>query len=245
MATLQSAERVVQAIEYLAEHETARLDDVAQAIGVHKSNALRLLSTLRSLDWVELDHSRTQYSIGPRLISIGQAAIEGLELHKALALAEDFRDLTGETVHVSVPHGDRMLVVGRVDSYQPLKVTCEVGTEDPLHSTAVGKVYLATLPNGQLAEVVERLDLLPNTPTTVTTAEALVEEVELTKKRRYAINNEEGRPGTVAVAVAMRFAPMAPILALSSTGPSHRFTYDDVERIVPRLLELVEPYQAL
>lgn len=245
MTTLQSAERVVQAIEYLAKHGTARLDDVAQTIGVHKSNALRLLSTLRDLDWVEVDHSRTQYSIGPRLITIGQAALEGLELHKALSLAEDFRDLTGETVHVSIPHGNRMLVVGRVDSYQPLKVTCEVGTEDPLHSTAVGKVYLATLPPEELTGVIEKLDLLPTTPTTVTTAEALTEEVELTKKRRYAINNEEGRSGTVAVAVAMRFAPMAQVLALSSTGPSHRFTLDDVERIAPALLELVEPYQAL
>jgi DNA-binding IclR family transcriptional regulator len=242
---LQSAERVVRVVEHLAEHETARLDEVASAIGVHKSNALRLLATLRALDWVVLEESRTQYSLGPRLISIGQAATAGLELHKALALAEDLRNLTAETVHVSVPQGNRMMVVGRVDSLQALKVTCEVGTEDPLHSTAVGKVYLATLSDEQVGETVSQLELLPSTPSTLATPEELLDEVRLTRQRRYAINDEEGRPGTVAMAVALRFAPVTPILALSPTGPSHRFTPSVIEELAPRVLELVEPYQAL
>ena len=36
--------------------------------------------------------------------------------------------MTGETVHIAVPHGDRMLIVGRVDSLNPLRVSCEIGT---------------------------------------------------------------------------------------------------------------------
>lgn len=245
MSVLQSVSRVIRAVEFLAERESARLDEVAAEIDVHKSNALRLLATLRAHNWVAVDDTRTLYSIGPRLASIGRAAVAGLELHKALSLAEDLRDLTGETVHVSMPHGDKMLVVGRADSPNALKVTCDVGTEDLLHSTAVGKAYLASLSDAALEELLESLDLAPITPATLSTPEALREDVASIRERHYATNLQEARRGTSALAVALRFGPFTPVLCLSITGPAERFTRAVMGRMAPDILELVAPHQAL
>lgn len=245
MAELQNAARVVQVIEHLTEVGTARLDEVAEVLGVHKSNALRLLATLRAYGWVTVNAQRTHYSLGPRLISIGQAAIPDVQLQKTLAIAEEIRDLTGETVHVSVRSGDLMLVVGRVDSFNALRVTCDLGSSDPLHATAVGKMYLATLPPAELEELVATLDLVPYTPNTITEPAALLEEVAAIRARRFAMNEEEVRPGVAAIAVAISFGGGSAPLALSITAPAHRLGHAELEELGPKILEVVEPYQFL
>jgi DNA-binding IclR family transcriptional regulator len=245
VAELQNAARVVQVIEHLTEVGTARLDEMAEVLGVHKSNALRLLATLRSYGWVTVNAGRTHYSLGPRLISIGQAAIPDVQLQKTLALAEEIRDLTGESVHVSVRSGDEMLVIGRVDSFNALRVTCDLGSVDPLHATAVGKMHLATLPRAELEQLVASLDLIPYTPNTIVEPAALVEEVGTIRARRFAMNEEEVRPGVAALAVAIWFGGGSSPLSLSITAPAHRMGRDAMEQIGPKILELVEPYQFL
>lgn len=245
VAELQNAARVVQVIEHLTEVGTARLDEIAEVLGVHKSNALRLLATLRGHGWVTVNPARTHYSLGPRLIAIGQAAIPDVQLQKTLAIAEEIRDLCGESVHVSVRSGDQMMVIGRVDSLNALRVTCDLGSVDPLHATAVGKVHLATLPPAELEALVGTLDLVPYTPNTITDPAALVDEIGVVRARRFAMNEEEVRPGVASLAVAIGFGDGAAPLSLSTTGPAHRFGRAEMERLGPRILELVEPYQFL
>src|SRR5579884_1898372 len=95
---LQSAARVVQAIEMIARRREAKLGEVAAELGIHKSNALRLLETLRTLDWIVVDAQRS-YRLGPALVGIGKAAADGTHLDELLRKAEIVRDITGETVH--------------------------------------------------------------------------------------------------------------------------------------------------
>ena len=118
---METVARVVRAVEFVAREGRVRLDDVAQELGVHKSNALRLLNTLRELDWMVLDDRRT-YMVSPHLIAVGQAAAAGTSFQEALQLAEDLREMSGETVHIAVPHGQRMLIVGRVESHNPFQL---------------------------------------------------------------------------------------------------------------------------
>jgi DNA-binding IclR family transcriptional regulator len=245
VAELQNAARVVQVIEHLTEVGTARLDEVAEVLGVHKSNASRLLATLRSYGWVTVNAARTHYALGPRLISIGQAAIPDVQLQTTLAMAEEIRDLTGESVHVSVRSDGQMLVVGRVDSLNALRVTCDLGSTDPLHATAVGKVHLATLPAAELEELVATLDLVPYTPNTITDPAALIAEVDTIRIRRFAMNEEEVRPGVASLAVAIWFGGGSSPLSLSITGPAHRMDRAEMEAMAPKILALVEPYQYL
>lgn len=245
MAGLQSAARVIQTVEFLAARGTARLDDVAKVLEIHKSNALRLLSTLREFRWVEVDTSRSEYSLGPRLVSVGEAAVAGLGLQKAWKVAEGLRDLTGESVDISIPVGHRMLIVGHVESRNPLKVLLPIGTEDFLHSSAVGKVYLATLPDHELESLVDELKLIQVAPSTITSAEALIDHIRIVREHGYATNYEEAREGTAAIAVALNLGSGPTVAALSITGPIDRFTPDVIDSLAPDILGLVAPYQAL
>jgi len=54
-------------------------------------------------------------------------------------------------LHLALFDHNEMLHVMRVDSPDVIRVSCPVGTRDPLHCTALGKAFLASLPDDLLA----------------------------------------------------------------------------------------------
>ena len=241
---LQTAGRVVQAIELIARSREAKLGEIAAELGIHKSNALRLLETLRSLDWVVVDELRSSYRVGPALLGIGQAAIENLNLDDVLRAARVLRDLTGETVHIAVPHGERMIIVARVESLNALRVSCQLGTQDPLHSSSLGKAYLASLPDSELEHLLLSVPRGASTPNTITDIDDLRADIHATRVRGYAADNEEGRLGVRCMGLAIRIEGATRTAAMSITGPAERWTFGAMAEKAPAILEVVRPFAA-
>lgn len=245
MTGLQNATRVVRLIELIAANKAIGLDDAATELGVHKSNAQRLLATLRGLGWVTSNPGNTEYYLGHKLIAIGQSVVSDDALQLVLKVADEICDLTGETVHVSVPTGTHMIIVGRVDSPNSLRVIRDIGQEDTLHATAVGKVYLAWLPEDEAAALLGRTQMSRLTPKTLTSKTALLQELKTIRSNGYAINAEETALGVTALAVLLRVLPHTTPFALSLTGPSTRWTHEEIERALPEIMTIVEPYRAI
>lgn len=246
MEMLQSAARVIRVIELLTERKSMKLDDVAQELGIHKSNALRLLATLRSFDWVAIDEQHGRYRLGHGLIRVGESASAGFRMDEAIAIAERLRDLTGETVHVSIPAGDSMLIVGTIESQNVLRVIFNLGTEDPLHATAVGKAYLACQDPVRLTEILSRITLTRYTSATITKKKELRAQLDEIRRDGYSINVREALDGTAALAVALNLQGdrQAPV-CLSITGPAERFTEATMRSMAAQILTIIEPFQAL
>jgi len=178
-------------------------------------------------------------------VRIGQAALPEVQIERAIQLATELRELTGETVHVSVhdPSSHQMVVVARVDSKSPLRVTQPVGSFDPLHSTAVGKVYLASLSPTELEEELEALYPLPKLSSrTITTKAKLITELQSVRAQGYALNIGESRLGIDAVAVLLRVSDDGPMVALSITGPSSRWSRQRIKKAMPEVFSIVDPY---
>ena len=244
MALMETVARAVRTVEFVAREGSVRLDDVASEIGVHKSNALRLLNTLCELDWIVLDDRRS-YTVSPHLVALGQAAAAGTSFRQALQLAETLRDLSGETVHVAVPHRRRMLIVGRVDSRDALRVSCQLGTRDAMHTSALGKAYLAVLTEPEAESLITDLDLVGLTPFSITSRSTLAAEVRRTRDRGYSLDFEEGRLGVCCMGFGLRLGSNLDPVAISITGPSDRWTKDRMSGLAPRLLEHVRSFKAV
>ena len=238
---LQSAMRVVQTLEYLATNGPTRVSELAVTLGVHKSNALRLLTKLRTIHWVATDDTGALYQLGPALLRIGHATSEQVQLNGLVRVAEAVRDLTEESVHIAIPDGDCMLLVARVDSPHALRVSCELYSRDPMHTSSLGKAYLSALPKSDFDRLVRGLRLQALTPNSIRTKRALRDEIARTRERGYAIDDEEGRAGVCCLGVPMRLGSAVVGAAMSVTGPHHRWTLERISEMGPRVMDLVGP----
>jgi DNA-binding IclR family transcriptional regulator len=72
-------------------------------------------------------------------------------------------------------------------------------TQNCLHNTALGKAYLSSLTDDQLAGKIDSLVLVAKTEKTITDKNALAKELQKTRTRRYAISAEEYLAGLISI----------------------------------------------
>ena len=110
------ADRSVAVLELLAGHPNERftLSEVARRCDLNKATAHALLSTL-SEHGVLLRHPQEKrYSLGPRLVAIGEAARRGYSAVDFVpAVLEDLSAGTGKWIRAFVRTGDRVEVVAQ------------------------------------------------------------------------------------------------------------------------------------
>src|SRR5690606_4494977 len=142
------------------------------------------------------------WRLGPRLLALASRSWSQFDLRAALEPElRALRDHTGETVHLAVPDGNAMMYVEKLESAGPVRMASRVGGRLMLHSSAVGKAYLAALPPARLDTLLTGLPLPARMPSTRATPEALRAELEQVRRQGYAVDNEENEAGIVCYGV--------------------------------------------
>src|SRR5690606_1637690 len=190
------------------------------------------------------DAANRQFSLGPR--HLGQSVESGRRtgvgatprLTEAVAEvgASDNRAAlgVGESVHGDQvwPAPPAMRLLTRVGQGQPsthlMRMFTEVGRRTPPHTTAVGKAILAGAPEADVLALLRRTGMPGRTPRSITTPQAFLEVLRVTRERGYAVDEEEQEVGVRCVAVAVPDAPRP--MAMSMSGPSARVDDAAVER---------------
>jgi DNA-binding IclR family transcriptional regulator len=98
---------------------------------------------------------------------------------------------------------------------------------------------LAFLPEERIADVIRRTRFERFTNKTIATAEALRTEIEKTRRRGYAVDDEELEEGLRCIAVPVLDAQRLPVAAVSVSGPSFRVTAQKLPAIANHLLQCV------
>ena len=154
------------------------------------------------------------------------------------------RDVSKETVHISILSGTQARFVAAAESRHLMRVTARIGLEIPAYTSAAGKVQLAQLNEEQLLDLYPDENLAGVTLHTIRSRSALLQELEQVRQSGFGRNFEESEIGLVAFAVPISRPIGAPVCSLTLTGPTARFSADSShgtqrrEEEVRRLLQL-------
>lgn len=212
------------------------LSELAQATGLNKTTAFRLLAALEAEHLVMRNPLSGGYRLGVECIAIGGAATRANPLRTMsrpvlVTLAEQ----SGEAATLEVLIENYVLVIDEVASSNPLGMTQDVGARLPFHATATGKVLLAARPaaeiEARLAEALPRL-----TDQTITDPGLLQIELARVRQEGVAIASGELEPGFTAVAAPVVDRERQVVAAISVGGPGVRLT---AERL-PGLAAMVQ-----
>ncbi|MEX0152737.1 IclR family transcriptional regulator [Microbacterium sp. LMI1-1-1.1] len=182
---------------------TDRLSELARATGMSPSTAHRVLNELVSAGWVSQDEDK-RYLPGRHLHSIAGLLREDGEIGRAARpYLEELRRASGMTVHFGIVKGDSVMYADKLDGLGSYRMKSRVGGIVPLHSTSIGKAYLATLPDVRVAEIVDRTGMEKVTENSLTTRGALLEDLLTTRQRGWALDNGENEPSLRCVGAAV------------------------------------------
>lgn len=228
-ATFIKGLRLLQTLAEL--HQPTRLKDIQQASGLPRATLYRLLGALESERFVIRDPQHGGYLLGPELTRLGYKSWAQHDLrHSAHDALVAIREATGETVHLAVPRGGVMIYIDKVESRESVRMASTVGMQVNMHSSAVGKAFLAALDDDALARYTEELSLEPVTANTVTTIAALHEALAAVRERGYAIDAEENELGIVCFGRAICGPDGRPMASVSVSVPKYRLAEDTLTR---------------
>lgn len=176
-------------MEALVVHD--RLSDVAASTGLSHSTVHRILADLSQGGWVFQDDER-RYRPGRRMNALAGMLAQDREIaDQAAPHLTALRRATGMTVHLGLVKQDEVMYVSKLDGEGSYRMTSRVGGLVPMYSTAIGKSYLATLDDGQVEEIVARTGLRPICSGTHRTVSSLLEDLDRTRARGWAIDDGE------------------------------------------------------
>lgn len=232
-SSVQAVGRALDILDMLATGDKG-VGEVARSLGVNKSTASRLLSTMHSRGFVGKNRLTGAHRLGAHIARLYQAYVENLRPgREAAVLVDRLAQESGETVLLTVFQGDKATYIDKVDSRQPLRTSSRIGDEAPLHCGAAGKSILAFLPDSEKRALLGAARLKRFTSRTIGDRQALFRELDRIRNQGYAISDEEINEGVIGIGVPLLDWRSMPVGALSITAPKSRLTDD-------RLRELIE-----
>jgi DNA-binding IclR family transcriptional regulator len=234
---IQSVERAAAILGALGSG-TPRLGvtEIAERVGLAKPTVYGLLRTLEKHDLVVQDPDSGKYSLGPGVLQLGNAYLDGSELRaRSLLWAETLAQRASEAVWVATLSGSRVIVLHHVFRPDNTVQILEVGAAIPWHACALGHAIAAYLPATAAARVMTA-DLAPLTGRTKTTRAALSRALAQVRKNGYAVEDQEATVGDAGVAAPIMNRHGTVAGAIGVVGPAERLlatgTRDDLARAV-------------
>jgi DNA-binding IclR family transcriptional regulator len=229
-------DRALAILDCLARMGEAGVTELAAELGVHKSTAFRLATTLESRRLVEQASERGKYRLGVGILRLAGATTARLDIvQEARPVCRALAAETGETVNIAVLSEHSALYLDQVAGSSALQPHNWVGQHIPLHATSNGKVLLSGLPADEVDTLVG--DLTRYTSQTMVTRARLHEELELVRTRGYAVAVDELEVGLTAAAAPIRNMHGDVIASMSVSGPSFRMPEETLDEVVARLTE--------
>jgi DNA-binding IclR family transcriptional regulator len=229
--SVQSVDRAVSVMELLARRGSVGVTEVANEIGIHKSTAYRLLTTLRARGLVEQDATTEQYRLGFALVLLASTVTADLDvLRCARPVCERLSEQTHETVTVAVLEDDDAVVIHQTVSKSSALSVDWTGRHTPIHATAAGQIFLSHMPEDQRRRIL-RGPLERFTENTLFAPATLEERARETRDRGYGSTVEELEIGLNAVGVPVHSSDGVVVATVSVSGPAFRLPAEDIPEV--------------
>lgn len=221
-SAVQSADRVLQILEILADNGPTGVSAIARELGVHRSTAFRLLATLEGRRFVVQETHRGTYSLGAGALRIAGAVALRLDLaHEAQHICNEVTARMGETSNVAILIEDAAVNIAQTTGTSSVSVRDQyVGQRTPLHATSSGKALLAYADDAVITRVSQSLEGFSDA--TIVDSAKLQAELAGVRERGWGSALSEWQDHTNAVAVPVFSTDGSVVAALSITAPAFR-----------------------
>jgi IclR family transcriptional regulator, pca regulon regulatory protein len=224
-ASSQSLERGLALLgTFTPDRPALGISELAGRLGLTRSTTHRYVSTLARLGYLTQDEQTRKYRLGIRVLDLGFTVLGSLELREIAAPhLQRLTQATGHTANLAIRDDTDVILIDRIRGkpgrYHQLEFSLHVGSRLPSYCSATGKALLAFLPQRDLDELLDRIELIPRGPRAVTHLPALLTDLAQVRCSGLAVNDEELDSGLRAIAAPIRSRSGAVVAAINLAIP--------------------------
>jgi DNA-binding IclR family transcriptional regulator len=225
--TLSTAVHVLRALEFTAEHpKGVSVKALARALDVSLSSAYSLSNSLRYEGFLELAPTGSGlYVLGPKMVTLYRSYVEStLQPERLEPFLEELRDRASARAYVALWNsGDLEIaeILGRRGGRELTDLS--KGFRGAAHALALGKIFLAEVPEEQWPAYLQGPILKRFSRHTITARNQLKHNLLAVRERGLALDQEEFAEGGCCLAVPVRDPDGRLIASLGISVPTRRF----------------------
>ncbi|MDG5761662.1 IclR family transcriptional regulator [Natronococcus sp. A-GB1] len=230
--TIQAVEINLNIINFLHEHERARITEIANELEWTKGTIHCHLATLLENEYVVRDGEH--YKLGLRYLELGESVKERLGVYDVVTdELDDLAEECDELVQFATEEHGRAVYLYKKGGERAVQTASSVGKREYLHCISLGKAILAYYPRERVEEIIDEYGLPGYTDQTITNREELFDQLETIRERGYAFDDEEKIEGLRCVAAPVKASKDEVLGAVSISGPSSRMTGERYREELP------------
>jgi DNA-binding IclR family transcriptional regulator len=214
-------------------HTPARLQDIAQSLGMPQSTVLRFLNTYSDFGYVQQDPATACYYLTLKLTELGLRTKDHFPFpHSLLKYIKQIARTFQESSSLCVEQDMQMVYIAIEEGPdRTLQTLQRIGKIAPMHATGVGKLHLMNYSEKQLAALEQKYGLPQYTSHTIHTRDALKTEIERVKQNGYAVDDQECEVGVRCIAVPVRDYTGKVAAGISMSAPVTRLDMPKIAEI--------------
>jgi len=223
MAQETSLDKALNVLEMIAQAGDTRLSTLAPATGYPPATLHRILKVLVRRRYVRQDPSTRKYMLSLKCLEISSRVKDKLEIITAAKpVMHKLMENTGETVNLVSFEDMEAVYIDQISNTKSLlRMFTRVGARVPLHSSGVGKAFLAGRPPAEVLDYFRSAKKVRYTKNSLVKEGEFFRDLEETRARGYAVDREEFEDGVGCIAaVITQNGDVAG--AMSISGPSSR-----------------------
>lgn len=230
--TIQALDRALDVLEVLADGDGLTLSELAAKLGQSVATMHRVLATLERRAFVEITADKQEWHVGAEAYRLGAAFLRrGNVVERSRSAMWTLMQETGETSNLGVEKDGNVLFVSQVETHETIRAFFPPGSLSPLHASGIGKALLSTFDPKRIERLFRGREFERFTTKTIGSLDLLTEDIEATRARGYAIDDEERTTGMRCVAAPILNVHGEAVAGISVSGPTHRLSDDKVREI--------------
>jgi DNA-binding IclR family transcriptional regulator len=199
-AQTRSLLRGLAALEYVALAGEVGVAEVAAALALPRASAHILLSTLTDAGYLRQPRWRGGYRVDLKVLNLTQAALRQMPVReRAAPVLHDLASRTGLSTYLAVWFRGQAMTIDRIVPRIEPEARSDLGYVNPAYTSSMGKAMLAYMPSPDLEAYLKAVTLKPLTERTITSRDALRDELQRIRDCGYALSEGEHLPGVRSV----------------------------------------------
>ncbi len=197
--------------------------EIVRTLAIPKSSAYELVRTLSENGYLEPSPSSGGYGLGRKLYELGMAYRNQVDLLKEGGRAvEELCKTTGESVQLSVLEDNKMLVLLKEESPQPIRIISRIGSRVPVNWAAAARLLVSDQDDATLrATLAEHIAPSP-TGTASMDIDELIAQIRRFRAQGYGFELGEANAHAGCVAAPVTDGSGKCVAAISVVAPEQR-----------------------
>ncbi|MDM5334155.1 IclR family transcriptional regulator [Ureibacillus composti] len=227
--------RSMDILNLFIEHTELTFQEIIELSEIPKTSVYRMLKSLEEMEFLEKGPD-AKYRLGMLFLKFGHLVSSRLDLRKiAYPIMQDLHNDVKEAVNLVVRDGEEAIYIEKIDEKQKVRLYTAVGRKSPLYAGACPRAIFSFLPEHEVKDYLDSVELKSYANGTITDREKLIEKIKQEKEQGYTISHSELENHTSAVAAPIYNHLGEVVAGLSIAGIEANYQGENVDLFARKL----------